>query len=243
MMNVEYCVQAQGGHASAPPIHSPVDILSGVCLRIKAHPFKMKLSSPAKALFRTLGPYSGFGYKIVFANLWFFGPVLDLICRRSGGELNALVRTTAAFTQMEGSPGRNVLPTQARMVCNMRLNPGDTVKDTEAYLRKTVADPRVQIRVLESFEASPTSETDCRAYRLLSNTISQIWPNAIVSPYLMVQCSDARHYGVLSDRVYRFCPMELTAEDRKTIHGNNEKISLDAIGKIVEFYIRLMQQC
>ena len=106
-----------------------------------------------------------------------------------------------------------------------------------------MADDRVEIRVLEAFEASPVSETRCDGYRMLSETVTQTWPGVIVSPYLMVQCSDARHYGKLSDRVYRFCPMELTAEERKTIHGNDERIPLDALCKCVEFYIRLMKQC
>jgi acetylornithine deacetylase/succinyl-diaminopimelate desuccinylase-like protein len=37
--------------------------------------------------------------------------------------------------------------------------------------------------------------------------------------------------------------MDMTAEERKTIHGNNERIRLEAITKAVEFYIRLMGQC
>jgi carboxypeptidase PM20D1 len=59
----------------------------------------------------------------------------------------------------------------------------------------------------------------------------------------MVQCSDSRHWGRISDKVYRFSAMDLTTEERRSIHGNNEKIRLETIGKAVEFYIRLMQKC
>ena len=243
MMNVEYRVRAQGGHASAPPVHSPVELLSRACLQVRSHPFKMRISAAAAQLFDTLGRHSRFGYRLIFANLWLFRPVLDLICRKTGGELDALVRTTTAFTQMQGSSGRNVLPATASMISNMRLNPGDTLEDAEAHLRRAVADQRVELRVLEGFEASRVSETDCDTYLKLSGVITQTWPGCIVSPYLMVQCADARHYSALSDRVYRFCPMELTAQERKTIHGNDERIPLDTICKTVEFYIRLLQQC
>jgi acetylornithine deacetylase/succinyl-diaminopimelate desuccinylase-like protein len=37
--------------------------------------------------------------------------------------------------------------------------------------------------------------------------------------------------------------MDLTAQERATIHGHNERIRLESIGRAVEFYIRLMQKC
>ena len=37
--------------------------------------------------------------------------------------------------------------------------------------------------------------------------------------------------------------MDLTAEERATIHGNNERIRLDCAHRAVEFYIRLMKKC
>ena len=59
----------------------------------------------------------------------------------------------------------------------------------------------------------------------------------------MVQCSDSRHYGKISNHVYRFSALDLTAEERKSIHGNNERIRLEAIHRSVEFYIRLIGKC
>jgi carboxypeptidase PM20D1 len=243
MMNVRYTVRSGGGHASAPLPKTPVTTLAKACLRIVKKPFPMHLTKPAAEMFDTLGRHSGFGLKLVFANLWLFRPVLDLICRLSGGEMNALVRTTTAFTQMEGSAGRNVLPAQAHLISNMRLNPADTVEAATQRLKKAVNDPSVEIEVLESFEPSPISETGCESWDKVAQAVSHTWPGCIVTPYLMVQCSDSRHYGAISNHVYRFSAMDMTAQERKSIHGNNEKIRLESISRAVAFYIRLMQQC
>lgn len=243
MMNVEYKVLSQGGHASAPPTKTPITTLAEACRNVQKHPFKMHLTKPAAEMFDTLGRHSSFLYKLIFANLWCFGWVIDLLGKTDGGEMNALVRTTTAFTQMEGSAARNVLPTEAKLVSNMRLNPADSVASALEHLKKSVNNRAVEITVLESFEPSRISETNCPAWDAVASTVSETWPGCIVAPYLMVQCSDSRHYGRISDCVYRFCAMDMTAEERKSIHGNNEKIRLESIAKTVEFYIRLMKKC
>ena len=243
MMNVRYTVRSGGGHASAPLPKTPITTLAATVQKIVKKPFKMHLTKPAAEMFDTLGRHSSFALKIVFANLWLFKPVLDLICKSGGGEMNALVRTTTAFTMMEGSSGRNVLPAQASIISNMRLNPADSVESATAYLKKVVNNESVEIEVLESFQPSPISETGCDSWNKVAAAVANTWPGCIVSPYLMVQCSDSRHYGKLSRNVYRFSAMDMTTEERRSIHGNNEKIRLETIGKAVEFYIRLMEQC
>jgi len=243
MINMRYTVHSGGGHASAPPVKTPVTTLAKACRSILAHPFKMHITKPVAEMFDTLGRHSSFAFRVLFANLWLFKPVLDLVCRMSGGELNALVRTTTAFTQMEGSTARNVIPAQAHIVSNMRLNPADTVATAAAHLKKAVGDDTVQLEILESCEPSPISETDCESYRKVAAAVAETWPGTVVSPYLMFQCSDSRHYRDLSNHVYRFSAMDMTAEERRSIHGNNERIRLDAIGRAVEFYIRLLKKC
>ena len=90
---------------------------------------------------------------------------------------------------------------------------------------------------------SRISRTDCDGWETVASAVASTWRGCIVSPYLMVQCSDSRHWGRISDRVYRFSAMDLTSEERATIHGNNERIRLDAVARTVEFYIRLMKNC
>ena len=243
MMNAQFRARSQGGHASAPKPHTPVGVLSAACKRVEDHPFKAHIQGPAAQMFDTLGRYSTPLYRVIFANLWCFGRLLDLLAKKSGGEMNALLRTTVAFTQMQGSSARNVIPPEATMVANMRLNPSDSVSSALDYLKKTVADDSVEITALESFEPSPVSETGCEAWDKVAASVAETWRGCVVAPYLMVQCSDSRHYGPISNHVYRFSAMDLTAQERSTIHGNNERIRVETAAKAVEFYIRLLGRC
>ena len=243
MMSVQFRTQSAGGHASAPKPHTPVGVLSAACAKVENHPFPGHIEGAVAQMFDALGRYSTPLYRVVFANLWCFGWVLDLLGKKSGGEMNALMRTTVAFTQMEGSSARNVIPPEAKMVANIRLNPADSVASAMARLKETVKDDSVEITALEAFEPSPVSETGCEAWEKVASSVAQTWPGCVVAPYLMVQCSDSRHYRDLSNHVYRFSAMDLTSEERATIHGNNERIRVETVAKAVEFYIRLMKQC
>ncbi len=243
MINAQFRCISAGGHASAPKPHTPVGILSRACTRIEGNPFKAHIEGPASQMFDTLGRHSTLLYRVIFANMWCFGWVIDLLGRMSGGEMNALVRTTVAFTQMEGSSARNVIPPEAKMVANMRLNPADSVESALAYLRKVVKDDQVEITALESSEPSRVSTTACEGWNKVASSVAETWRGSLVAPYLMVQCSDSRHWGIISDKVYRFSAMDLTSEERATIHGNNERIRLESVHRAVEFYIRLMKKC
>ncbi len=243
MMNLEYTIKSQGGHASAPKPNSPLVALSRACTKMEDHPFKSHLTAPVAKMFDTLGRHSSFVYRMIFANLWLFSGVLDMICKKSGGELNALMRTTVAFTQATASKAPNVIPPEAKMISNIRLNPADTVDGAVEYIKKVIGNENIELRRSDAMEPSRISVTDCPEWEKVACAVASTWKGCIVSPYLMVQCSDSRHYGRISDRVYRFSAMDLTSEERATIHGNNERIRVECALRAVEFYIRLLKNC
>ena len=243
MVGIDLCARSAGGHASAPKPGAPVDRLARACTRILDNPMPVHITAPAAKMFDTLGRRSNFVYRLIFANLWLFKPVLAAICRKSGGEMNALMRTTTAFTMMDGSKASNVIPPEAHMTINIRINPAVSIRGVVGHLNKVIADPNVSVSVIEGNEPSPISVTDCEGWEKVSSAVVSTWKGCIVAPYLMVQCSDSRHYGSISDRVFRFSAMDLTAEERGTIHGNNERIRLETLLSAVEFYIRLISAC
>lgn len=242
MMDVEFEVKSAGGHASAPPAHTPVGVLAKAAVRVENDPFDCRITPPVAKMFDTLGRYSNFVYRLIFANLWCFKPVLDSMTRKSGGELNALMRTSVAFTQMEGSKASNVLPPQARMVANLRIVGGETMDSAVQHLKKSIGDENAKVKALRGMNPSIYSDTSSRGWRDIKAAIEQTWPEAIVSPYLMIACSDSRHYCRISDKVMRFSAMALSKEERGLIHANDERIPLDKIVKTVEFYVRLIEK-
>ena len=241
LANISYTVKGGGGHASTPKGHTPVSRLARAAARVSSKPQPYHMTETSRKFLLRLSSHSSFGYRFVFANLWLFSPLLGLITR-DGGDLSALIRTTVAFTEMHGAEGMNVIPSEARLISNSRILQGDTPEELRRRIEKQVADPKVEVKIHSAHEPSSVSRTDCAEYEMLEQTVREIWQESIISPYLMLACSDSRHWSLISDRVYRFSPLEFVGDERFTIHGVNERVALTSIAKAVEFFYRFIKK-
>lgn len=240
---LDLAAAGQGGDASAPPARQAVGSLASALRKILRKPLPFTLTEPARLLFDTLGRHSTFLYRIIFANLWCFSFLLDRICRAKGGELNALVRTTTALTMLLASEAYNVLPMEARAGLNLRLISGDSISAASRKLESIVGDSSLSLRLVKGSEPSPVSPAYGEPWERLKRAIAGTYPDAVVSPYLMVAASDSRHFCRLSEHVYRFSGFALSREQLAMIHGPDERISLEQLGDGFAFFKRLIGQC
>ncbi len=241
-VNLELSMKSEGGHASTPPQHTILGKLSQAVVDIEGHPFKAQFTKPVKEMFDILGRHSTFGMKVIFANLWCFLPLLKLYTKLAGGELNAMLRSTVAVTRMSGSDAFYGLPPSASVRMNLRLLGTDTPESAIEYIKRVIKNDKIEVSIQHAMEPSGYSDTDCPQWELLSSVIHTTWEDAIVSPYLMLACTDSRHYSLITDRIYKFSAMAMTKEERGMIHGHNERIRVENLVKTAQFYLRLVRE-
>jgi carboxypeptidase PM20D1 len=179
---------------------------------------------------------------MIFANLWLFRSILKGKLAAKPGT-DASIRTTTAPTMFQGSAQDNVLPTLATAVINFRILPGETTASVITRVTAVIADTRVKVTPIMKniFEPSPASPTGSWSFGVINKSIREALPGTLVAPTLVMARQDCIYYTGLSACCYRFVPERIPGEEMASIHGVNERISIDSYREMINFYIRLMQ--
>jgi carboxypeptidase PM20D1 len=240
-VTLEIAATGEGGHSSMPPRETAAGIVAAAVVRLERDPFPARLDA-AERLFDAIAPEMPFGMRAIFANLWLFAPLIERQLSRKPST-SALIRTTTAVTMLEASPKENVLPARARAVANFRIIPGETIASVAERVKRTIDDPRVEVRPIGAFGAEPSrpSSTESSGYRAIEVAIRAVLPQAVVAPSLVIPATDSRHYAGIAKDIYRFIPIVVGPADLKRFHGVDERISIADLERCVRFYRALLE--
>lgn len=242
MANITLTVEQSGGHASTPPRLTATARLARALVRLEKRPFPASIPAPTIEMIRTIGAHSTPLLRFVFTRADTLRLPLIALFARLSDETNAMIRTTAAVTQLRASDSANALAERAVAVVNTRIAIGSSVAATLRHIRRVVRDPLVVIEASTPSEPSPVSPSTGAMWQLLSETISAVYPRAIVSPYVMLGASDARHFTSISSHVYRFTPFEMSSAERATLHAIDERMHVSTFLSGIRFYRTLIER-
>lgn len=241
IVTLELVADGGGGHASTPPKRSAAGLIAAAVCEIEEHPFPGSVHDVTVEMFETLAPHASRTVRGLLRRAGSLRPLLARVLPHLGAETAAIVRTTTAVTVMEGSTSHNVLATRARALINMRVAVGTTVDEAIARVREVIDDDRITVNVLERTEPSPVSPTrDDPRWLALREAVAASYPEAVMAPYVMLAASDARHVARIAPATYRFAPLRMSASQRAAVHGPNEKVEVESLGRGVAFYRALL---
>ena len=239
--NLRFTAKSAGGHASIPTKDNPLPRLCRAMTRIEALRFPRRRSPALEGLVEVMGRYCSFRTRLLLANRDLLRPLYRRWLDRQGGILAASSRTTFALTRAQGSPMGNVIPSQAEMFANMRLLYGDTVDGIVSRLT-TVTD-REGVEIEKRVCCDPRPDSLCtKGWEELCSAIRATWPEAAVTPCLMVATTESRHWRDICPNVYRFSARAVTREEKACVHGDNERIRAENTRKTAQCFARIMLQ-
>lgn len=240
--DVKFTARSNGGHASTPGQNTPIPRLAAFVNEFEKHPpFRRKFSPEVSAMFQSLAPYASFGLKLVFGNLWFFGPILKPILGKISAQAGAMIQTTIGFTMQTGSDAYNVLPQEATLGANMRFIPHQGEKESLAIVKRLADKYDLEMEVVHSNDYTKPVDIHGEAFRQVEEVIEQTFPGLPSSPYVMTGATDAQFYQEICPNCIRFAPVIFGPEQMKGMHGINENIEYNCLPGAVKFYRNLIK--
>lgn len=235
--DVKFTARSGGGHASAPKKNTPLVRLGKFMTEVEKHsPFVCKFSPTLEEMFKRCAPNMDFGMKMIFANMWLFKPLLTKLLPSINAAAGAMLHTTLAFTMAKGSDGLNVLPQEAYVTGNMRFIHHQPNKESIEAVSAIAKKYDIETEVIYQDEPCPIVDFKGDAFKLVEETIHEVYPGIGVCPYIMTGGTDAKYYKEVSKNCVRFAPLYIDGQQYGSIHGLNENIYQGALPMGVDFY-------
>ncbi len=221
------------GHSSTPPKRTAIGEMGKFISAVEKNPQKPRLTEPMKAMLKALAPHRKGKAGFVLAHPDFFAPVIFRILTGSR-QTAAMLRTTCVFTMTEGGTAHNVLPHSAECTVNVRTLQGDSSYAVLKRFRK-IGIPFTATTILRE-EPTKTADLDSQGMNHLRECIASVFPDAVISPYVMTGGTDCRHYDQVTENAYRFSPFRISEWELDLIHGDGEYLSVQNLESMIEFY-------
>lgn len=141
---------------------------------------------------------------------------------------NATVRNTISITMLEGSSKVNVIPAEATAQLDVRLLPSQDPALFLTDLRQVIADDGIRIDVILSFAPS-ASPIESEFITVLEGIAGKADPGVKVTTPLTSGFTDCHFFREKGIPCYGFVPFRLSARELATVHGNDERLSLDNV--------------
>ncbi len=80
------------------------------------------------------------------------------------------------------------------------------------------------------------------SYNMIEKALLDYYPGAVVAPYLMTGTTDSRFFREKNMPAYGLCPVEVPPDNLRSIHGIDERLSVDSLIKGIEVYTEIIRR-
>ena len=263
-LNLKLTATGETGHSSRPlPLDQTANgQLIAALDRLMRYETAIELNAPARAYFEAVAETTP-SLRPPVAKLLAAAdqPALKAAARDlvasdpRARDAQGLLRNTLVVTMIDSGIKPNVIPGTAEAVINARLLPGTTVDAFIAELRAVIGNDRIAIE--PSRPGKSTSEViayyrerssmapsslDTPLFAAIEKAVAQTWPKARVLPTIIVGATDATPWRQRGIPVYGIAPFPVTPEQTGGMHGDDERIAVQAVIEGSAFVARLLTE-
>jgi len=155
---------------------------------------------------------------------------------------NAVLRNTISITGLKGSTKTNVIPPTATAAIDVRLLPGQDPNAFLADLVRIINDTAVTVKPQGPNWPATESSTETEMFRAITEVARRRHPEALVTTLMLAGFTDSHYFRRMGIASYGLGPFPLTQADSRGVHGNDERISVEALRSGVRFYYEVVSR-
>jgi acetylornithine deacetylase/succinyl-diaminopimelate desuccinylase-like protein len=233
------------GHGSVPRTDNAVAILANAVAKAAAWQTEMRLNETTSTYFQRLAsispPEDAFRYENI-ANPEHSDEIQQHFLE-TFPQHYSILRTSVVPTVIDAGFRRNVIPSEAKAILDIRMLPDEHVEGFYDSLAVVIDDPRVEIVPEPIYRpAAPPSEIDNEMFQTLERIAVQMYPEATVLPIMSTGATDMAQMRARGVQSYGIGPARTIDEINSGYgaHGDNERVAEDAFVSMVEYLWRVI---
>ncbi|MGI9204876.1 MAG: M20/M25/M40 family metallo-hydrolase [Woeseiaceae bacterium] len=150
----------------------------------------------------------------------------------------SVLRTSVVPTVIDGGFRRNVIPSEASAILDIRMLPDEDVDAFYDQLRVLIDDPNVEVVPEPIYRPeAPPSPIDTEMFQSLETVANRMYPEALVLPQMATGATDMAQVRAKGVASYGIGATRSVAEinSGNGAHGDNERVSEDSVKQLVQF--------
>ena len=228
------------GHGSMPRMDNAIVHLAAAVAKLGNYQPPLRLNETTRTFFERLTTISPPEEAFLYAHLEdpVVGKIAQETLRRTNVYYNSMLRTSISPNIIQGGFRFNVVPAEAEATLDVRALPDENLDAFMEELRRVIDDPAVELSLAQSFwPATPPSPLDSDMFRALEKAQAEVFPGVVTLPVMLTGATDSASLRAKGVPSYGVGPV-VTEEDGMRMHGNDERLSVEGLGKFVEFLYR-----
>jgi acetylornithine deacetylase/succinyl-diaminopimelate desuccinylase-like protein len=246
--NVVATAKGPSGHGSVPLSDNALAALAHAAVHVHKHRFPARLNETTRLYFTRLASIEK--DLEMRAAMQRIGSATDSTAINQAAEVlsrnplyNAVLRTGASLTILQGGIRNNVIPSDGRATFNVRVLPREDVTEVVREMNRVGGESQVTFTLNGQPEQSPPpSPVTTELFRAMESSAKVMAPQTTVIPFMSTGATDGAALRARGIPTYGILPMPLPMEDELRMHGDNERVPVAALGWATEYLYRILHQ-
>ena len=228
------------GHGSVPRLDNAVTMLADAVAKLGQWDTPVRLNETTRAYFQSLAETSEGEAAFRYANVenpeyqqeisdWF---------RSNDPYLYSNLRTTVVPTILDAGFRRNVIPSTAEAMLDIRMLPDEDADAFYAQMAAIIDNPAIEIVPERIYRpVAPPSNIDNQMFQAIAGVASRLYPGSSTVPFMSTAATDMAQLRAKGVNSYGIGPARTREEmnSRFGAHSDNERVAEESLQEMTRF--------